>query len=128
MATKHKIKAEGLGCVQGKARVLSADDDAKAAALQWASEAAFGSTEVAAPKILGDIVESLVGAVYIDSNHDFDKTWQVGAQGCVPGMACNLSIMQCLLLQHSLRVPGRPFVWGRVGEGGVFWGFDRLGR
>lgn len=66
------------GCLQGKARVLSADDDAKAAALQWASEAAFGSTEVAAPKILGDIVESLVGAVYIDTNHDFDKTWQVG--------------------------------------------------
>ena len=57
--------------------MLSADDDAKAAALQWASEAAFGNTEVAAPKILGDIVESLVGAVYIDTNHDFDKTWQV---------------------------------------------------
>ena len=57
--------------------MLSADDDAKAAALQWASEAAFGNTEVAAPKILGDVVESLVGAVYIDTNHDFDKTWQV---------------------------------------------------
>ena len=68
-----------FGCfVQGKARVLSADEDAKAAALQWASEAAFGNTEVAAPKILGDIVESLVGAVYIDTGHDFDKTWQVG--------------------------------------------------
>ena len=66
-----------LGLVQGKARALSADDDAKSAALQWASEAAFGSTEVAAPKILGDIVESLVGAVYIDTDHDFDKTWQV---------------------------------------------------
>ena len=63
--------------VQGKARELSADDDAKAAALQWASEAAFGNTEVAAPKILGDIVESLVGAVYIDSKHNFDLTWQV---------------------------------------------------
>lgn len=63
--------------MQGKAKVLSADDDAKAAALQWASEAAFGSTEVAAPKILGDIVESLVGAVYLDTKHDCDKTWQV---------------------------------------------------
>lgn len=70
--------AAGCACVQGKAKVLSADDDAKAAALQWASEAAFGSTEVATPKILGDIVESLVGAVYLDTNHDFDKTWQVG--------------------------------------------------
>lgn len=49
----------------------------KAAALMWASEAAFGNTEVAAPKILGDIVESLVGAVYIDSHQNFEKTWLV---------------------------------------------------
>ena len=47
--------------MQGKPRELQADDDAKAAAHMWASEAAFGNTEVAAPKILGDIVESLVG-------------------------------------------------------------------
>ncbi len=63
--------------MQGKPRELQADDDAKAAALMWASEAAFGNTEVAAPKILGDIVESLVGAVYIDSHCNFDKTWEV---------------------------------------------------
>ena len=56
---------------------MQADDDAKAAALMWASEAAFGNTEVAAPKILGDIVESLVGAVYIDSHCNFDRTWEV---------------------------------------------------
>ena len=55
--------------MQGKAKVLSADEDAKAAALQWASEAAFGSTEVAAPKILGDIVESLA------------RCWQPGSAG-----------------------------------------------
>ena len=75
--------------MQGKAKVLSADDDAKAAALQWASEAAFGNTEVAAPKILGDIVESLVGAVYIDTNHNFDKTWQVGLPPAIalPGLS-----------------------------------------
>lgn len=80
--------------MQGKARVLSADGDAKAAALQWASEAAFGSTEVAAPKILGDIVESLVGAVYIDSNHDFDKTWQVGLLLARAVLNCS-SLLHC---------------------------------
>ncbi len=63
--------------LQGKPRELQADDDAKAAALEWASQAAFGNTEVAAPKILGDIVESLVGAVYIDSHQNFEKTWEV---------------------------------------------------
>lgn len=69
-----------LSCVawlQGKPKDISVDDDARTAALQWASESAFGNTEVAAPKILGDIVESLVGAVYLDTNHNFDQTWEV---------------------------------------------------
>ena len=66
-----------LRSVQGKIRELQADDDAKAAALEWASQAAFGNTEVAAPKILGDVIESLVGAVYIDSGKHFEKTWEV---------------------------------------------------
>lgn len=65
--------------MQGKPREISLDEDARTAALQWASEAAFGSTEAAAPKILGDVIESLVGAVYLDTNHNFDLTWQVGS-------------------------------------------------
>ncbi len=77
IATSHQLRHVGDEHMQGKPRELQADDDAKAAALMWASEAAFGNTEVAAPKILGDIVESLVGAVYIDSHCNFDRTWQV---------------------------------------------------
>ena len=76
-ATSHQLRHVGDEHMQGKPRELQANDDAKAAALMWASEAAFGNTEVAAPKILGDIVESLVGAVYIDSHCNFDRTWQV---------------------------------------------------
>ncbi|DBA77940.1 TPA: Dicer-like protein 1 [Trebouxia sp. C0005] len=75
--TKRKRHIYNKEAVRGKPRELQADDDAKAAALMWASEAAFGNTEVAAPKILGDIVESLVGAVYIDSHCNFDKTWEI---------------------------------------------------
>ena len=66
-----------MAVVQGRPKELKIDDDAREAALQWASEAAFGNTEVAAPKILGDIIESLVGAVYLDTKHHFDKTWEV---------------------------------------------------
>ncbi|KAL0046074.1 hypothetical protein WJX82_001682 [Trebouxia sp. C0006] len=75
--SKRKRHIYNKEAVRGKPRELQADDDAKAAALMWASEAAFGNTEVAAPKILGDIVESLVGAVYIDSHCNFDRTWQI---------------------------------------------------
>ncbi len=79
IATLHQLRHVGGEHMQGKPRELQADDDAKAAALMWASEAAFGNTEVAAPKILGDIVESLVGAVYIDSHCNFDRTWEVSS-------------------------------------------------
>lgn len=30
-----------------------------------------------APKVLGDIVESLIGPIYIDSNSSMDKTWEI---------------------------------------------------
>ncbi|XP_027171833.1 ribonuclease 3-like protein 3 [Coffea eugenioides] len=32
---------------------------------------------VAAPKVLADIVESLIGAIFLDSNSSLDTTWQV---------------------------------------------------
>ena len=80
--------------MQGKPRELQADDDAKAAALMWASEAALGNTEVAAPKILGDIVESLVGAVYIDSHCNFDKIWEV--RPTIMSVCVSISMPVCL--------------------------------
>jgi dsRNA-specific ribonuclease len=29
------------------------------------------------PKVLGDIFESLIGAIFLDSGKDFAKTWQI---------------------------------------------------
>ncbi|XP_073036145.1 ribonuclease 3-like protein 3 [Primulina eburnea] len=37
-----------------------------------------------APKVLGDIVESLIGAIYIDSNSSIDKTWEISKTLLVP--------------------------------------------
>ena len=34
-------------------------------------------TEMEAPKILGDIFESLVGAIFIDCQGDLERVWQV---------------------------------------------------
>eukprot|EP00898_Chlorokybus_atmophyticus_P001386 jgi/Chlat1/2248/Chrsp17S02786 len=39
--------------------------------------AGFGTDDVRAPKVLGDILESLAGAVYLDTGMDIDRTWQV---------------------------------------------------
>lgn len=41
-------------------------------------EAGFGHSGIAgAPKVLGDIVEALAAAVYLDSGRDLDLTWRV---------------------------------------------------
>ena len=39
----------------------------------------FGTEELnAPPKVLADLVESIVGAVFIDCGQDMATTWQVG--------------------------------------------------
>lgn len=40
-----------------------------------------------APKVLGDIVESLIGAIYIDSNSSMDRTWEIIKNLLVPLVA-----------------------------------------
>lgn len=45
-------------------------------------EAGFGHTEISgAPKVLGDIVEALAAAVYLDSGRNLELTWQVCGVG-----------------------------------------------
>lgn len=39
--------------------------------------AGFGEGFAAAPKVLGDLFESIVGAIYIDSGGDLEILWQV---------------------------------------------------
>ena len=50
---------------------------AKAAALSWASKHTYNTMGVAVPKALADVVEALIGAVYLDSNCNDERTWQV---------------------------------------------------
>ena len=46
---------------------------------QTVQEAGFGHSGIsAAPKVLGDIVEALAAAVYLDSGRDLELTWRVG--------------------------------------------------
>ena len=58
---------------------------AKAAALSWASKHTYNTMGVAVPKALADVVEALIGAVYLDSNCNDERTWQVS-----PDMAVRL--------------------------------------
>ena len=37
----------------------------------------FGSVDIHVPKYLGDLVESITGAVFLDSGKNLDITWQV---------------------------------------------------
>ena len=42
------------------------------------TEAGFGHSDISgAPKVLGDIVEALAAAVYLDSGRDLELTWKV---------------------------------------------------
>lgn len=37
----------------------------------------FGLGDCKAPKVLGDIVESIAGAIFLDSGHDTAVVWKV---------------------------------------------------
>lgn len=37
----------------------------------------FGLGDCKAPKVLGDIVESIAGAIFLDSGHDATVVWRV---------------------------------------------------
>lgn len=37
----------------------------------------FGLGDCKAPKVLGDIVESIAGSIFLDSGHDTGVVWQV---------------------------------------------------
>lgn len=37
----------------------------------------YGFGERQAPKVLGDIIESLIGATYLDVNGSLDETWNI---------------------------------------------------
>lgn len=39
--------------------------------------ASFGLGERQAPKVLGDVMESLIGATYLDTQGSFDETWRI---------------------------------------------------
>lgn len=40
---------------------------------------AFGLGDFKAPKVLGDILESIAGAVFLDAGLDTEKVWQVSS-------------------------------------------------
>ena len=45
--------------------------------------AGFGQGFAAAPKVLGDLFESIIGAVYIDSGGDLEALWKVSSLLCL---------------------------------------------
>ncbi len=51
--------------------------DTRTAAYNWATSAAFGRSEEAPPKALGDLLESVTGAVYVDCGCDLETAWKV---------------------------------------------------
>ncbi|KAK9856145.1 hypothetical protein WJX84_010015 [Apatococcus fuscideae] len=51
--------------------------DARTAAYNWATSATFGRSAEAPPKALGDLLESITGAVYVDCDYDLETAWKV---------------------------------------------------
>ncbi|KAK9817465.1 hypothetical protein WJX74_006245 [Apatococcus lobatus] len=51
--------------------------EARAAAYNWATSAAFGRGSGGPPKVLGDVLESVAGAAYVDTAFELDSTWQI---------------------------------------------------
>ena len=73
-----------LGPVQEGVAVRKMGIESRRAAFDGAvREGAYSlDEEAAAPKALGDLLESLAGAVFYDSGGDFERTWQVGGCPC----------------------------------------------
>lgn len=61
----------------GAASPRSRREAARRAAFAWATDATFGCSGCGAPKVLADIVESLTGAVFLDSSKDLEAVWRV---------------------------------------------------
>ena len=57
---------------------------------------------VEVPKVLGDVLESLIGAIYIDSGHNLKRVWEIYSKLCVridevirdPPMNCKKELME----------------------------------
>ena len=52
--------------------------ETRVAAYNWATSAAFGRGGGGPPKVLGDLLESVAGAVYVDCSFDLEAAWKVG--------------------------------------------------
>ncbi|KAK9823040.1 hypothetical protein WJX81_002311 [Elliptochloris bilobata] len=64
---------EDIGAVEG-----GRSTEALRAAYDGMVAAGFGQgDELAAPKVLGDLVEALTGAIFLDTGQDLDATWKV---------------------------------------------------
>lgn len=65
---------------------MRADQEMKArlAAYNWATSASFGRGGEGPPKVLGDVLESVAGAVYVDCGFNLKAAWEVGhKQDCL---------------------------------------------
>ena len=84
----------------------------------------FGIPGCAAPKVLCDIVEALVGAVWLDSGGDLEKTWQciVVLTTPIPGVrgepvAINpVRLLYELAAKQGCKVQYKPSYGGRNGQ------------
>ena len=92
-------KAPNSGCALQRRRARLTLEAKRRVYDQTVVEAGFGEANISgAPKVLGDIVESLAAAVYLDSGRDLDAMWGVGGwTGCccahVP--ACMHALLCC---------------------------------
>lgn len=50
----------------GAAAAAGRQEAARLAAYSWATDASFGRTGCGAPKVMADVLEALIGAVYLD--------------------------------------------------------------
>ncbi|XP_073139060.1 ribonuclease 3-like protein 3 [Henckelia pumila] len=86
-----------------------------------------------APKVLADIVESLIGAIYIDSNSSMDKTWEIMKTLLVPLVTPASVKMHPATRLHELcqkmgfKVEIRDY-WKKTGEFEFFVDDEFVGR
>ena len=75
----HSIRIKGLdlGSTRGRKRGIRDNDDAwDDVMIRWT----FGLDKLCAPKVLSDVAESLLGAIWLDSGGSYENVWKVATR------------------------------------------------
>ncbi|KAH7307115.1 hypothetical protein KP509_22G046500 [Ceratopteris richardii] len=78
-------------------------------------EPLFGWEGVPGPKVLGDLIESIAGAILVDSGFDLDRVWDVMSQILSPLVTpCTLPLHPVRELHELSQSKGLCFVWKKT--------------